>query len=282
MDGSSTRPAGVRACDSSRHESARDDASVSRPEIQEYPHDKEMMEALSKTGLSAVTIHVPDRVQVVLGRSSRPEQELRLQEVADDDVPVFRRRGGGCAVVLDPKNLVIHACIRTDKSLNPRRDFRLMSRWLVQGIDSAGLPGVRVEGTSDLVLGTRKVGGACMVRSRALLCYSTTLLFDPDVELMERYLLHPPREPAYRKGRSHRDFVKGLRDDFAGLSDIAELEARLRKALTKERLESLFARFRGPSEISPLLHFRDPVDPEAGDAALAVPELLQDFGHDFV
>ncbi|MDO9172389.1 MAG: lipoate--protein ligase family protein, partial [bacterium] len=33
------------------------------------------------------------------------------------------------------------------------------------------------------------------------------LLFDPDLDLMERLLPHPPREPGYRRGRPHRAFL---------------------------------------------------------------------------
>ena len=32
----------------------------------------------------------------------------------------------------------------------------------------------------------------------------------PDVTLMERYLRHPPREPDYRRRRSHTAFVEAL------------------------------------------------------------------------
>jgi len=37
------------------------------------------------------------------------------------------------------------------------------------------------------------------------------LLLDADLMLMDRYLKHPPREPAYRQGRSHLDFVMNMR-----------------------------------------------------------------------
>ena len=54
--------------------------------------------------------------------------------------------------------------------------------------------------------------GSCIYRTRGLLYYSTTLLLDPDLELVERYLPHPPREPEYRRGRPHRDFMTSVRD----------------------------------------------------------------------
>ena len=37
---------------------------------------------------------------------------------------------------------------------------------------------------------------------------------------MERYLQHPPREPDYRRGRSHRDFMGDLAT-LAGAGDPA-------------------------------------------------------------
>jgi hypothetical protein len=40
--------------------------------------------------------------------------------------------------------------------------------------------------------------------------YSTSILLDADVGLMERYLQHPPREPDYRRSRPHAAFVRVL------------------------------------------------------------------------
>jgi hypothetical protein len=36
-------------------------------------------------------------------------------------------------------------------------------------------------------------------------------LIDPDLDLIDRYLLYPPREPDYRSGRSHRRFMGSLK-----------------------------------------------------------------------
>ena len=88
--------------------------------------------------------------------------------------------------------------------------FREATDWLIAGLDAAGFPGVRGDGVSDLVLDGRKVGGSCIYRTRGLVYYSTTLLTDPDLDLIHRYLPHPPREPGYRRGRAHRDFLGAL------------------------------------------------------------------------
>jgi lipoate-protein ligase A len=93
---------------------------------------------------------------------------------------------------------------------------------------------VTQRGVSDLALGDRKLGGSCLRRERGLAHYTTTLLVDPDLALLDRYLQHPPREPDYRAGRTHRDFVTTLRDaGWAGSArDLQEgLSLRLAKAM---------------------------------------------------
>ena len=40
--------------------------------------------------------------------------------------------------------------------------------------------------------------------------YHGTLLYDFDISLVERLLAHPPREPQYRAGRGHADFIANL------------------------------------------------------------------------
>jgi lipoate-protein ligase A len=42
------------------------------------------------------------------------------------------------------------------------------------------------------------------------LLHHGTFLCDFDLGLMERYLKKPAREPAYRRGRSHGEFVANL------------------------------------------------------------------------
>jgi lipoate-protein ligase A len=80
------------------------------------------------------------------------------------------------------------------------------------------------------------VGGACIHRTRDLLYYSTTLLCVPAVGLMERYLQHPPREPEYRRGRGHADFVGSLLEE-PSLEGAVRLEAALAEELDLAKLQ---------------------------------------------
>jgi lipoate-protein ligase A len=205
-------------------------------EIVSYTHDDDLIAATRQDGQPRMRIYRPPDPMVVLGRGSKPEVELHLKACHQDQVPVLRRHGGGCAVLLDPGNVIVTVTLpATGIGDNPRH-FASLSRWLVDGLARirGGFGEVQQRGISDLALGDRKVGGACIYRSKGLLCYSATLLVEPQVELMERYLKHPPREPDYRGGRSHARFVGTLPGYTAD-----QLATDLRHSLRIEELPSL-------------------------------------------
>lgn len=205
------------------------------PEIGHYEVDEDLLELVKAGGKSQVRIVRPACRAIVLGRSSKPELEVRLDAANRDGIPVLRRRGGGGTVLLDPGNLVISVVLPVPGFSAIDTWFGRISRWLSHEFEEAGIPGVEQRGVSDLVLGERKVGGSCIFRSRGLLYYSTTLLVEADFALIERYLAHPPREPDYRAGRRHRDFL-GLIADFCPGVTTAVLKSRLEPLLNAERL----------------------------------------------
>jgi lipoate-protein ligase A len=209
------------------------------PPVAPYVEDDVLLEATLAARCPRLRVYRPSGVAVVLGRGSRFETEVHLEPCAEDGVPVLRRRGGGCAVVLDPGNVVV-AVTRPVHGLGGSLEhFHRLSAWIAAALGRLGIEGVGREGHSDLVLGDRKVGGACIYRTRDLLCYSTTLLVAPRIDLMERYLKHPPREPEYRRGRRHSEFV-GRLGRGGGPEELAAAEEELRRELRLTELEGLF------------------------------------------
>jgi lipoate-protein ligase A len=199
-------------------------------EIDAYTVDDPLIDATRADGTPRMRITRPNAPAVVLGRGSKPERELLTDACALDGVPVLRRRGGGCAVVLDAGNVIVSAVLPVEGIGDNRRHFATISDWLIGGLTRLGIDGVRQDGISDLVLAQRKVGGSCIYRTKGLLYYSASLLAEPRLELMERYLAHPPREPDYRGGRSHRDFV-GRMADVTPRASASTLEQGLREEL---------------------------------------------------
>jgi len=181
-----------------------------------YTLDDDLMADTRADGRARVRVLPIAAPMVVLGRGSDPAQELHVDACRDDGVAVFRRKGGGCAVVLDPGNLVVSVAMAIEGLGEIRSTFDALTGWFIDGLARIGLPGVVREGTSDLALDGWKISGSCVFRSLGLLYYSSTLLVDPDLDLVERYLDHPPREPDYRQGRSHRDFMRGIAPELGG------------------------------------------------------------------
>ena len=164
---------------------------------------------------------------VVLGHSGRPERDTHLDVCRGAGVPVLRRCSGGGAVLLGPGclnySLVMPLAWRPEC-----RDVRYSVAWIMRRIGRAlNLPELRCEGQSDLALNGRKVSGSAQRRTQDTILHHGTLLYRFDAARAEMFLKPPVREPAYRAGRSHAEFLGNL-----PLS-ASEIRRRLREALAE-------------------------------------------------
>ena len=153
----------------------------------------------------------PEGVAVVIGHGQNAVQEVDLAACRQDGVAVIRRRGGGGAVVLMPGVLCLSCAFLSGRSDSPYYFFQqinlfisglLARRFSLQGLEPAGI--------SDIALGGKKVLGCSMFKSRRLYFYQGSLLLNPDLARIAAYLTHPSREPGYRRGRTHSDFLTSL------------------------------------------------------------------------
>jgi lipoate-protein ligase A len=111
-----------------------------------------------------------------------------------------------------PGNVVVSIALPVEGLPGIRTAFDWISGFVIEGLARIGLPGVTCQGISDLALDGRKIAGACIYKDRSLVYYSVTILAGPNLPLLPRYLQHPPREPEYRRSRSHLEFVRALAD----------------------------------------------------------------------
>jgi lipoate-protein ligase A len=152
---------------------------------------------------------------VILGRST-PDSYVDLEACARAHVPVVRRESGGGAVVLGPGCLNYTLVLSCE--LHPHlREVSGSYRHILGAVAAAtGAPNLRIE-ESDLVLGDQKCGGCAQRRMRHTVLHHGTLLFDFNPDLAELFLRTPAKQPAYRRGRRHRDFLTNidLPEDFA-------------------------------------------------------------------
>jgi lipoate-protein ligase A len=79
------------------------------------------------------------------------------------------------------------------------------------------------QGTSDLTWQNRKFSGNSLKIARQHLLYHGTILYRADLDLVDRCLKFAPRQPDYRDGRGHRQFITNVAVDEKQLTrDLVE------------------------------------------------------------
>jgi lipoate-protein ligase A len=149
---------------------------------------------------------------VVLGAASRLAEDVDETACRADGVPIARRSSGGGTVLLGAGCLNFSLILRFDR--HPAlADLHASYRFILGQLQTA-LAGqadaVSMQGSSDLALGERKFSGNAQQRKRTHLLHHGTLLYSFDSAVVERYLKPPPRQPEYRRGRDHADFLTNL------------------------------------------------------------------------
>lgn len=159
----------------------------------------------------------PDFTCLILGQSNKAETSLLREAVEQDAVSVYKRPSGGETVLLSPKTLVISILIPTADFKAPRACFNHINGKIASSLQSMGISDIRLNGISDICIGEKKILGSSIYRSRDRMLYHAVLNVSEDTALIGRYLKHPSREPEYRRGRAHEDFVTSLaREGFNG------------------------------------------------------------------
>ncbi|MEW6081074.1 MAG: hypothetical protein AB1576_04720 [Bacillota bacterium] len=194
-----------------------------------------IIHSLSRTPRGEIVLYEPTEVEVVLGRCSSLQDEV-VPGTLERGVPVSRRRGGGCSVVVGPGVLVLGYTRKGAPPAWPLDWARHMTRLLLSGLEGLGVTGLALR-DGDIALGDRKILGSCLYLSQREALYGASLLVSPDLGLVSELLLHPPREPKYRRGRTHGEFITSLHQEGFGLATarIARgLEPLLRRELEQD------------------------------------------------
>jgi lipoate---protein ligase len=92
-----------------------------------------------------------------------------------------------------------------------------------------GIQGIQQQGISDITLNDRKIlGSSLYLGSRPdFYYYQSCLMVSSELELINRFLKYPPREPDYRMKRAHSAFCTTLKNE-----GYAETAASIGKNLT--------------------------------------------------
>lgn len=162
---------------------------------------------------------VPDDKYLVLGRADKPEVSLKIDEVINDNIKVYKRPSGGGTVILTPNTLVLSVKVKVGNKLNVHKYFNQFNDVIINALSGLGVKNLYMKGISDISIGNKKILGSSIYKRKDTLFYHSVLNISESVDVISKYLKHPPKEPDYRKGRPHSDFVTSLHAEGYKLQD---------------------------------------------------------------
>lgn len=180
---------------------------------------------------------------VVVGRFQNTLEEINVPVVRDRGIHVVRRVSGGGAVYHDFGNLNFTFILRTG---DPQGlDFRKMTEPVITALLSLGVDGGLV-GRNDLVIGGKKFSGNAQYMREGRFLHHGTILFDSDLDVLEKVLLADPDKFKSKGIKSVRSRVTNIRPHLKGEQDIEGLRAALLSAV-RERWSGLETTTPAPS-----------------------------------
>ncbi|KAL4419332.1 hypothetical protein ABPG77_006020 [Micractinium sp. CCAP 211/92] len=149
---------------------------------------------------------------VVLGVSGKPAELVHLLPAAQRGIPLIKRFTGGGTVVVDA-NTIFTALIMQQQSLPDVAAYpRPVMQYTEQLYNTVFAPyGPFRLRENDYCFGERKFGGNAQAITKDRWVHHTSLLWDFRDDLMA-LLKQPARQPEYRQGRDHLEFVLRLRE----------------------------------------------------------------------
>ena len=154
-----------------------------------------------------------DHRAVVLGASCRIKENVRVEACRADGVPIARRSTGGGTVLIGPGAINVTVVLPIEAEPVAFRSVDTAQRFILERIAAALRvegPEVVMLGSGDLTLDGRKFSGSAQRRLRHHLMVHASILYDFDLDAIDRYTTMPPRQPTYRANRPHGDFVVNL------------------------------------------------------------------------
>jgi len=164
-------------------------------------------------GEEVLRLWEPTHYFVVLGYANRVAAEVNLPFCRQQNIPVLRRCTGGGTVLQGPGCLNYSLVLRIRRpaaleSIPATNDFILGRHQQTLAVLVKG--SVEKKGHTDLAFGGLKFSGNAQRRLRQFLLFHGSFLLNLDLKLVEQTLPMPSKQPDYRAGRAHRDFLTNL------------------------------------------------------------------------
>lgn len=156
----------------------------------------------------------PSQYFVVVGYANQAAAEANLTFCRQQSIPVLRRCTGGGTVLQGPGCLNYSLLLRLDGT-HPVRNISAANNFIMgrhrDALTALLRSPVEQQGHTDLAIGGLKFSGNAQRRNKNFLLFHGCFLLDLDIDLVEKALNRPSRQPDYRLNRSHKDFLMNLK-----------------------------------------------------------------------
>ena len=153
-----------------------------------------------------------DSLFIVLGISNKEEKEVFLDKCQKDSIPIIKRASGGGTVLQGPGCLNYSLVLQIKEETNT---ITSTNKWILskqkKALQTLTKKPIQVKGHTDLTINQKKFSGNAQKRKRKTILFHGTILYNFQLEKIDYYLKHPPKEPPYRKKRSHDTFITNVK-----------------------------------------------------------------------
>lgn len=172
---------------------------------------------------------------VIVGRNQNVLEEINDTYVRNKGIPVLRRLSGGGTVYHDPQNLNFSFVTRYESSR--LHNFRFFNTPVVRFLRTLGVP-AEMNDRNDILAGGRKISGSAQFSSKGRMYSHGTLLFNSELEELDRVLAVRMKHIRSRSHKSVRSAVANISEFLKSPMQISEFRSYLIEGLTREGLVS--------------------------------------------
>lgn len=160
---------------------------------------------------------------IVMGSSQKADTVIHLDKAKEQNIPIIRRFSAGGCVILDTNSIIV-TFILNKKDLNIDLFPSSIMNWTADFYKKAlDIPNLDLT-ANDYTIGDRKIGGNAQYIKKDRFLHHTSFLWDYNKDHMD-ILMHPPKEPPYRAGRHHHDFLTTLKPHMTKEAFIKNIHA---------------------------------------------------------
>ena len=189
--------------------------------------DEALLDACEENGGHGVLrFWEPEDYFVVVGYGNQVATEVNVAACDAGKIPILRRCSGG-GTVLQGRGCLNYSLVLNIEEKGPLTSITAANRFVMERNREAiqrecrmqnAECRIEIRGCTDLALDPRpstlesalKFSGNAQRRKKHFLLFHGTFLLKFDLALMDKFLRMPSKEPDYRGGRAHKNFLTNL------------------------------------------------------------------------